>query len=567
MSLVSALNIGKSALAVHQAAIQVTSNNVANAGNTDYTRQTPHIVPGSEQLYKPGVFLGTGLNLDAVQRQIDESLQARIRSSISDSESAASRQQWLSRVETIFHELGDDDLSSQLSTFFNSWSDLANKPQDIGLRQIVIQNGDSLAGSLRDIRTQLDGVRSDMDKRLTTIAQDANSLADQVAYLNEQISTSEAGAGASANALRDQRDAILGQLSRLMDIKTQDTGNGMINVLVGSAPLVLGNTNRGVGFSTESNGDQLIPKLFIKADNGTLNVTSGTIGGLLGLRAEVQSTTDQVDSLAGNLIFELNKLHSSGQGLEGLSQVTAANPVADTTAVLNSPDTNLDFTPTNGSFVIHVKQKGTGLVTSTLVNIDLDGLNNDDTTLDDLRASLDGISGISATISAGKLKIQSDSSDVEFSFSQDSSGVLAALGINSFFKGTDAHDIAINTDLKNRPTLLSAAQNGQLGDNKTALAIAGLETAALKGLGGSTILEKYDSMINGIAVSSATAKTNAEAASTVQDTLLAQREALSGVSLDEEAVNLIREQRAFQGAARIIAAVDELMKTILNMVG
>ena len=73
-------------------------------------------------------------------------------------------------------------------------------------------------------------------------------------------------------------------------------------------------------------------------------------------------------------------------------------------------------------------------------------------------------------------------------------------------------------------------------------------------------------MINGIAVSSATAKTNAEAASTVQDTLLAQRESLSGVSLDEEAVNLIKEQRAFQGAARIISAVDELMKTILNMI-
>ena len=206
-------------------------------------------------------------------------------------------------------------------------------------------------------------------------------------------------------------------------------------------------------------------------------------------------------------------------------------------------------------------------MTSTLVNVDLDGLNGNDTTLADLKNQLDAISGISATISAGKLKIQSDSSDVEFSFSQDSSGVLAALGVNSFFKGTDALNIGINTDLKNRPTLLSAAQNGQLGDNQTALAIAGLETTALQGLDGSTIREKYDSMINGIAVSSATAKTNAEAASTVQDTLQAQRESLSGVSLDEEAVNLIKEQRAFQGAARIISAVDELMKTILNMVG
>src|SRR5256885_3822376 len=167
MSLVSALNIGKSALAVHQAAIQVTSNNVANAGNTDYTRQTPDIVPGSDQLYKPGVFLGSGLNLQAVQRQIDDSLQARIRSSISDSESATSRQQWLSRVETIFHELGDDDLSSQMSTFFNSWSDLANKPQDVGLRQIVIQNGDSLADLIFAHRAPHQAVRRDHYARPT----------------------------------------------------------------------------------------------------------------------------------------------------------------------------------------------------------------------------------------------------------------------------------------------------------------------------------------------------------------------------------------------------------------
>jgi len=58
----------------------------------------------------------------------------------------------------------------------------------------------------------------------------------------------------------------------------------------------------------------------------------------------------------------------------------------------------------------------------------------------------------------------------------------------------------------------------------------------------------------------------AEAAGVVKETLESQREALSGVSLDEEAVNLMRQQRAFQGAARVVAVVDELMKTILGMV-
>ena len=73
-------------------------------------------------------------------------------------------------------------------------------------------------------------------------------------------------------------------------------------------------------------------------------------------------------------------------------------------------------------------------------------------------------------------------------------------------------------------------------------------------------------MVNGVAVAAGGAKTEAEAARVVRETLEGQREALSGVSLDEEAINLMRHQRAFQGAARLVAAVDELMRTILGMV-
>src|SRR5690606_20308301 len=113
-----------------------------------------------------------------------------------------------------------------------------------------------------------------------------------------------------------------------------------------------------------------------------------------------------------------------------------------------------------------VKQKSTGLVTSTLVQVDLDGLNGDDTTLDSLRADLDGIADISAAISGGKLQLTADSSNVEISFSQDSSGALAALGINTFFTGSSARDTAVSSVLRERPTLLAAAKNGESGDNQ-----------------------------------------------------------------------------------------------------
>ena len=120
----------------------------------------------------------------------------------------------------------------------------------------------------------------------------------------------------------------------------------------------------------------------------------------------------------------------------------------------------------------------------TLVQVDLDGLNGNDTSLDDLAAALDAVDGISASITAGKLRVSADSSDVEFSFSQDTSGALAAVGVNNFFTGSDARDIAVNAALKTKPSLLAAAKNGNAGDNQTALAIAGLESAKLAALFG-----------------------------------------------------------------------------------
>jgi flagellar hook-associated protein 1 FlgK len=246
--------------------------------------------------------------------------------------------------------------------------------------------------------------------------------------------------------------------------------------------------------------------------------------------------------------------------------VTAANLVDDTTAALNSEQAGMKFAANSGSFVVHVTNKATGLSTSTLVQVDLDGANGNDTTLASLQASLDGVDGINASLSGGRLSIAADTANVEFSFSQDSSGVLAALGVNNFFGGTDAHDIAISAAIKDNPSLLAAARNGEKGDNQTALAIAALEGTALSSLGGATLKETYESMINGVATSAASAKVNADATGTIRQTLAAQREALSGVSLDEEAVNMIKQQRAFQGAAKLIGTINEMMDTLLNIV-
>src|SRR3954471_7058829 len=239
MSLIGALNIGGNALAVQQAALQVTGNNISNAGNADYTRQTTSLSPSPDQQLRPGIFIGTGVDLTSVQRQIDEALEGRIRGSISDNESANQMQQWLGRVEATFNELSDSDLSTQLSTFFNSWSNLANKPQDIGLRQVVITNGASVASWLQDVRGKLSALQVEVDQRVPALVKQADSLATQIADLNNQITTAENGNG-MANSLRDQRDAAVKQLSSLADVTTVEQPNGQLNFYIGSEPLVMG---------------------------------------------------------------------------------------------------------------------------------------------------------------------------------------------------------------------------------------------------------------------------------------------------------------------------------------
>jgi len=569
MSLIGALNVGKTALAIQQAAIQTTGNNIANAGNADYTRQTSNVSPNKDQQLKPGTFVGTGINLDSIQRQIDDALEARLRGSTSDAQSADTTQQWLSRVEAAFNELSDQDLSSQLSTFFNSWSSLANKPQDIGLRQVVIQNGQSVASFFKNLRQQLGSLQKDAGDRLKAVASDADNLAQQVADLNAQIVQSEGGSGGSANGLRDQRDAVLKKLSELMDVKTVAQDNGtVIDVYVGSEPLVVGTTNRGVGVrqDTDPASGSVTSTIIFKANNGNMKLTSGQLGALAAVQNQIDGVGDKIDTLAGNLIFELNKIHSAGQGLDGFSSVTGTNAVDDPTLALNNPKSGLKFAPVNGSFVVHVKNKTTGLTTSTLVKVDLDGLNNNDTTLNSLAADIDGVANISAQVNAGKLVVSANSGDVEVSFSQDSSGALAALGVNGFFTGSKASDIAVNQNIVDDPNQIAAAKNGEKGDNQTALAIAGLESAALAGLGGASMKDNYQAVVNGVSTSAASAKNSAEATKVVQQTLEAQRESLSGVSLDEEAINLMKQQRAFQGAARLITAVSEMMDQLMNMV-
>jgi len=569
VSLIGALNLGKAGLAAQQAALQVTGNNISNAGNENYTREVANLSPSADQQITPGVFIGTGVDLTGITRQVDEALNSRLRSATSDSSGAQTTQQWLSQVEATFNELGKNDLSSRLDAFFSSWSTLASSPQTAGNRTAVISAGQQVASFFGSVRNQLTSLETDINTQITQLTTQANSLAQQVADLNKQINLAEGGGTGQANNLRDKRDAALNQLSQLVGITTVQGDNGSVNVFIGSQPLVDGVTNNGLKLQQTIVNGQPLDNVVVNNTNIPIDTSTGTLGALITTRSQqIDPVINQVDQLAANLIFEVNKVYSAGQGLVGATSITSTNAVQDPTLALNDPAAGLAFVPKTGSFTIHV---GT---TAASIHIDLDGLNGDDTTLNSLAAQLNSITDLNntqvltATVTGGKLTIKSNDPTQQITFTDaqgDSSNVLAALGINTFFTGHNANDIAVNQTVANTPSLLAASANGDGGNGQIATRLATLQDTKLAALSGNSLSDSYQNMITNLAVAASSAQNNAQASAAVQQTLQTQRDSLSGVSMDEEAVNMIQQQRAYQASARFITAVDQMMQTLLQM--
>ena len=566
MSLNGTLQVGKSALSTTQAAIQTVGNNIAGASDPNYTRQEVRIEAAPGQKIGRGLVIGTGVDLTSITRQVDEALQGRLRGGIAESEGAKITTQYLEQIEGVIDELGDADLSTQFSKFFAAWGEAASKPADVPLRQNVLAEGEALAQKFREVRGGVDDLARSAGAQMRVLAGEADDLAAQIADVNAEIVQVEGASGGSANALRDRRDALLNELSATVNVRALEQPDGSASVYIGSEPLVTGDTSQGVALR-EFDGPDGQPRYELTfADGRTpLGARAGRLGGTERAWREAGEVRDGLDAVAGGLIFELNKLHSSGQGLVGHDAVESSNRVADADAALDSDAAGLDFSPTNGSFVVNVRDKATGRVARTLVDVGLDGTGGGKS-LNELSANLDAIEGVTAGVSNGRLRISADSSGQDVSFAEDTSGALAALGVGGFFDGTDARTIAVSSAVEGDPRRLAVSGNGEPGDNATARAIADLQDKAASSLEGMSLNAAYRSLTGGVASASAAARSEAEASSSVRETLEAQRAALSGVSLDEEAVALMRYQRSYQGAARLIAAVDEMMQTVLSLV-
>jgi len=142
---------------------------------------------------------------------------------------------------------------------------------------------------------------------------------------------------------------------------------------------------------------------------------------------------------------------------------------------------------------------------------------------------------------------------------------LSGTAGGTFFTGTDAATIGVNSALVTNPALIAASGNGQPGNAAAALAINTLRGTAV--IGSATIDQAYSQLVTRIGSDSQEAQRSLDTSSLLASTLQSKRDSVSGVSLDEEMTNMVRFQRGYQASARALSAMDDMLDTLITRTG
>jgi flagellar hook-associated protein 1 FlgK len=618
--------ISVSALNAFKNAIAVTSNNVANASTPGYSKESILLQEALPQA-NGSATVGSGVAVGGVTRAYNEAATNQLNTSQSTLGQLTSLQDYTSQIDDLLGTTGGG-LSTALTSYYSAWSDVANNPTSSASRQALLSQAQGVASSLQSTTTQLNALSTDVNTRITTDVTQINSLANSLSILNKQIVVTQGQSGGNApNELLDQRDQVVSQLSSLVGVTTTTSPDGALNVFVGKGqPLVLeGQVNSLTTVPNEYNASQLDVSS-ISARGNVINdsLTTGDLGGLLAARSQaIQPALNQLGQLATALTTSVNAQQKAGVDLSGnvgtdlfsISPPTA-NPSSKNTgsgiATVSVTDVgaltadSYVLTDTAAGYALKttdgtaVATTGTGTAADPLVangvSIVVTGApaNNDSfliqptataatslaVTLNDPSklAAAAAIKGTAAAANTGNATISTgtvtDAANPDLltpasivfatpttyslngapAVALPADGKIDANGWEVQVSGTpaagDTFNVGINT--------------GATGDNRNALASAAQQTLGVLNNGTTSISAGLSALVTGTGSHAAQVNTAQTAQTQVNTAASNNVKSLTGVNLDEEAVDLLQWQQSYQAAAQALTIGNSLFTTLIN---
>jgi flagellar hook-associated protein 1 FlgK len=320
----------------------------------------------------------------------------------------------------------------------------------------VVSKAQTLIADFQAIDAALAQLGTDLEKQIQAETEHLNRLLQDIGELNRQVMAAESN-GQPANDLRDQRDLRISELAELAEVSVLEREDGSKDIILAGRTMVARDSVTLFEGLYRPDGDGYSFAVVTQGSQQDVTLSTGKIQGLLDARdIHVTAVRDQLDEVAGQLIREVNSLHTQG------------------------------------------------------------------------------------LTSGGR-------------------GVM-------FFTGDNMHTIGINDAILANENLVVTGDSGTSGDNALALAIADLGRASINGTHQRSVSESYRSVVTDVAGTLGSFEFMVENQLNVVSSLNARMASVSGVSLDEEGANLVRFQNSYNAAAKVIATVQEMYDTLLNIV-
>jgi flagellar hook-associated protein 1 FlgK len=653
---VDSYDIAISGLAASQQAFNTVGNNIANAATEGYHRQRLNLSPAYCSQVGSLIF-GGGVDIGKVSRMVDDLLENEIYRQKSSLGQISQEVNSLSSVEIAFGELSSEGgLNAAIDDFFNSLQELSGHTSETIWQEQAVSAAESMAGRFRILNDYLTKLETQVTHEADNTILEINTLVKSIAEQNGRIERIEIGGG-QANNLRDQRDQYISELSELVTVETQLREYGVMDVSIAGIPVLAGTSSIELEAGLNSDGALGVT---IKGEyNYFTDIQGGRIGGLLSLKNTIVSDIhDDLNSLASQIIKQVNQFHMQGVGSQGsFTDLTGWSLASANLADIQPP-------VTDGNIYIRVTNTATGEVTRTAIAVDVSA-----DSLSSIATGISAITGLNASVYDSTLHIQADSGykfdflpavlpepsntdftgttsppDIEvsgiytgtenqtFTFTvsgtgsvgndnlqivvtdeegnairtfnigsgyaagdaldlgngikisldigdladgnsfevnalvqSDTTGILAALGMNAFFSGRNSSDISVSSEISEYPSRIAASIGADMTDNENILRLIQLQETQLEDLDSLTIGEFYRRMVTNIGLdisSKNIIQDNTEAA--IQNLTNRQSE-ISGVNINDEAAQLLVFEQMFQAMAKYLGTLQNSLSTIMEL--
>jgi flagellar hook-associated protein 1 FlgK len=451
----ASLNTAVQSMLADQAALSVTSNNIANANTPGYSRQTVELAEAAPTQYG-NLLLGNGVEIQGVVSQHSSLLQTQLDQQTQQESNYNSFLGTMQQVQTLFNETSGTGLQSSITGFFNSLQQLSTNPSDTSLRAGLLTSAQTMAQAFNSSATNLISLQGNVDLSVTQSVGQINTLTSQIAQLNGQISTANQ-IGQNAGTFVDQRDQLVNQLSGLIDVSEIPAGNGSLTLTTtAGASLVVG--TQSYQLTTQPDPTTGFQDIYSQGSNITSTITGGSLAGAIQARdTTIPSILSSLDSLASNLENSVNAVNQAGTDLNGAA---------------------------GGNFFVPPPAGGVGAASQMQVAI---------------------------------------------------------------------------TD----PSKIAASLDGSSGDNSNLTAMLNIQNQTI--VNGQTPLNAYSTLVFNIGNDVSTAQSEVTGSQAMIQQIQNQIGSVSGVSINEEAANLVQFQQAYQAAAQVAAVINSLTATAINL--